>query len=154
VIGDGLSAPAIERNAVPVMAALRRLAPAGWRIGPAVIATQARVALGDEIGGLLGARLVAVLIGERPGLSSPDSLGIYLTWEPRPGRSDAQRNCISNIRPEGLGHEAAARRLWWLCEAARSLGLTGIRLKDRSDEPVLAAPRQELPGDKDDKPGD
>src|SRR5690606_24670900 len=108
VIGDGLSAPAIERNALPMVAALKKSAPADWRIGPVVIATQARVALADEIGALLAARLVAILIGERPGLSAPDSLGIYLTWEPRPGRSDAQRNCISNIRPEGLGYEAAA----------------------------------------------
>ena len=80
---------------------------------------------------LLGAALVAMLIGERPGLSSPDSLGIYLTWQPRPGRSDAERNCISNIRPEGLGYDAAARRLWWLCGQARQLRLTGVQLKDR-----------------------
>ncbi len=137
VIGDGLSAPAIARNALPMVGALLRLAPADWRIGPAVIATQARVALGDELGALLEARLVAILIGERPGLSAPDSLGIYLTWEPRPGRSDAQRNCISNIRPEGLGYEAAARRLWWLCRAASELQATGVTLKDRSDEPLL-----------------
>lgn len=140
VIGDGLSAPAIGRNAVPMVAALLRAAPPDWRIGPAVIATQARVALADEIGGLLGARLVAILIGERPGLSSPDSLGIYLTWDPRPGRSDAERNCISNIRPEGLGYEVAARRLWWLCRAATALGATGVALKDRSDESLLQPP--------------
>ncbi len=140
VVGDGLSAPAIERNALPMVAALHRSIPADWRIGPVVIATQARVALGDEIGELLEAGLVAILIGERPGLSAPDSLGIYLTWEPRPGRRDAQRNCISNIRPEGLGYEAAARRLWWLCRAARDLRATGVALKDRSDEPLLAAP--------------
>ena len=103
VIADGLSVPAIERNALPMLDAIRRIAAAGWRTGRAVVATQARVALGDEIGGLLGAALVAILIGERPGLSSPDSLGIYLTWQPRPGRHDAERNCISNIRPEGLG---------------------------------------------------
>jgi len=137
VIGDGLSAPAIERNVVPMLAALQATAPADWRIGPLVIATQARVAIGDEIGDLLGALLVAVLIGERPGLSSPDSLGIYLTWQPRVGRSDAERNCISNIRPEGLGYEAAARRFWWLCTQARQLQLTGVQLKDRSDEPAL-----------------
>lgn len=138
VVADGLSAPAIERNALPMLGAIRARAPAGWRIGPVVIATQARVALGDEIGELLGAALVAVLIGERPGLSSPDSLGIYLTWQPRRGRSDAQRNCISNIRPEGLSYDAAAHRLWWLCSTAKRLQLTGVGLKDRSDEPALA----------------
>ncbi len=145
VIGDGLSAPAIGRNALPMVAALQRSAPADWRIGPVVIARQARVALADEIGALLGAEMVAILIGERPGLSAPDSLGIYLTWEPRPGRSDAQRNCISNIRREGLGYEAAARRLWWLCRAAADLRATGVALKDRSDEPLLAAPDQRPP---------
>jgi ethanolamine ammonia-lyase small subunit len=137
VLADGLSAPAIERNALPMLAALQAQAPAAWHVGPVVIATQARVALGDEIGELLNARLVAMLIGERPGLSSPDSLGIYLTWRPQVGRSDAERNCISNIRPEGLGYDAAARRFWWLCGQARQLQLTGVQLKDRSDGPVL-----------------
>jgi ethanolamine ammonia-lyase small subunit len=134
VVADGLSVPAVERNGLPMLEAIRRIAPDGWRIGPVVVATQARVALGDEIGGLLGAALVAILIGERPGLSSPDSLGVYLTWQPRPGRHDGERNCISNIRPEGLGYDAAARRLWWLCAQARQLRLTGVRLKDRSGE--------------------
>jgi ethanolamine ammonia-lyase small subunit len=140
VLADGLSAPAIERNALPMLAALLAQAPAHCRIGPVVIATQARVALGDEIGSLLDARLVAVLIGERPGLSSPDSLGIYLTWHPRVGRTDAERNCISNIRPEGLGYDAAARRFWWLADQARQLQLTGVRLKDRSDDEILSGP--------------
>lgn len=138
VVADGLSSPAIERNAMPMVAALRRQAPGHWRIGPVVVATQARVALGDEIGQLLGARLVAILIGERPGLSSPDSLGIYLTWQPRVGRTDAERNCISNIRPEGLGYDAAAYRCWWLCQQALQLGLTGVKLKDGSDQQALA----------------
>jgi len=102
-----------------------------------MVATQARVALGDEVGALLDARLVAMLIGERPGLSSPDSLGIYLTWAPQPGRHDGQRNCISNVRPEGQSHEAAAARLWWLCQEARRLELTGVHLKDRSDAVAL-----------------
>jgi ethanolamine ammonia-lyase small subunit len=141
VIADGLSAPAIERNALPMLAALRRQAPADWRIGPVVIATQARVALGDEIGEALGARLIAMLIGERPGLSSPDSLGIYLTWQPRCGRSDAERNCISNIRPEGLAYDAAAHRFWWLSREARRLELTGVQLKDRSEQ-ALAGPSE------------
>lgn len=145
VVADGLSAPAIERNAIPLVAALRALVPADWRIGPVVLATQARVALGDEIGELLNARMVAMLIGERPGLSSPDSLGVYLTWEPRVGRSDAERNCISNIRPEGLGYDAAARRFWWLCREARRLALTGVRLKDRSDQRLLVDPADPRP---------
>ncbi|MBB6560642.1 ethanolamine ammonia-lyase small subunit [Acidovorax soli] len=139
VVADGLSALAIERNAVPLVQAIVQGAPQGWHMGPVVIATQARVALGDEVGALLGARMVAVLIGERPGLSSPDSLGIYLTWQPQVGRSDAERNCISNVRAEGLAPAAAAARLWWLCVEARRLGLTGIGLKDRSDAVTLEA---------------
>ncbi|MFO6420897.1 ethanolamine ammonia-lyase subunit EutC [Hylemonella sp. W303a] len=139
VVGDGLSSLAVERQAVPLIEAIRQLAPSDWTLGPVVIATQARVALGDEVGALLQARMVAVLIGERPGLSSPDSLGIYLTWAPRPGRNDAQRNCISNVRPEGLPAAAAAARLWWLCREARKLQLTGVDLKDRSDALTLDA---------------
>ena len=140
VVADGLSAPAIERNALPMLDAIRRQALPGWRIGPLVVATQARVALGDEIGELLNASLVAMLIGERPGLSSPDSLGIYLTWQPRRGRRDAERNCISNIRPEGLAYDAAAARLWWLCGEARQLRLTGVQLKDHSAQARLVSP--------------
>jgi ethanolamine ammonia-lyase small subunit len=134
VLGDGLSSLALTRQAPPLVHALRAQQPAGWTLGPLVIATQARVALGDAIGAALNARMVAVLIGERPGLSSPDSLGAYLTWAPRPGRSDAERNCVSNIRPQGLPPEAAARKLWWLCRAARQMETTGVRLKD--DGPV------------------
>lgn len=133
VVADGLSSLAVARHAPPLIDAIRQQAPAPWTLGPVVIAQQARVALGDEVGALLGARLVAVLIGERPGLSSPDSLGIYLTWHPQVGRHDAERNCISNVRPEGLAPPAAAARLWWLCQEARRLQLTGIQLKDRSD---------------------
>lgn len=149
VVADGLSSLAIERHAVPLAQAIVQTAPPGWRIGPVVVATQARVALGDEVGALLGARMVAVLIGERPGLSSPDSLGIYLTWHPQVGCCDAQRNCISNVRPEGLAPAAAAARLWWLCTEARRLALTGIGLKDRSDALTLnagPAPGGALPG--------
>jgi ethanolamine ammonia-lyase small subunit len=97
-----------------------------------VVATQARVAIGDAIGELMNANMVAVLIGERPGLSSPASLGVYLTCQPRVGRTDAQRNCISNVRPEGLGYDAAAFKLAHLAEAARVRQLTGIALKDES----------------------
>jgi ethanolamine ammonia-lyase small subunit len=133
VVGDGLSSLAVSRHAVPLIEQLRAQAPAAWRFGPVVVAEQARVALGDPIGELLQARLVVVLIGERPGLSSPDSLGIYLTWAPRSGRHDAERNCISNVRPEGLGYAQAARKLLWLCGEALRLQLTGVQLKDRSD---------------------
>jgi ethanolamine ammonia-lyase small subunit len=133
VVADGLSSQAAQRQALPLVQAVREQAPLGWQMGSVVVATQARVALGDEIGALWRARMVAVLIGERPGLSSPDSLGIYLTWQPQPGCHDAQRNCISNVRPEGLAHAEAARRLWWLCQEANRLQLTGVQLKDRSD---------------------
>lgn len=140
VVADGLSSLAVARQAPPLIEAIRQQAPAGWHLGPVVVARQARVALGDAVGALLGARLVAVLIGERPGLSSPDSLGIYLTWHPQVGRSDAERNCISNVRPEGLPSATAAARLWWLCRAARELGQTGVRLKDRSDGLFISNP--------------
>lgn len=132
VVADGLSALAVARHAPAVLAELRpRLA--GWRFAPVVIVTQARVAIGDDVGEALGADAVAVLIGERPGLSSPDSLGIYLTWTPRRGMHDAQRNCISNIRPEGLPCALAAFKLAWLLDGARRLGATGVALKDDSD---------------------
>ncbi|HEY0879740.1 MAG TPA: ethanolamine ammonia-lyase subunit EutC [Zeimonas sp.] len=134
VVGDGLSAPAVHRHAVALLLALRmRFEVLGLRIGPVVLAHQARVALGDEIGERLRAGLVVVLVGERPGLSSPDSLGAYLTWRPRVGRTDAERNCVSNIRPEGLAPAEAARRIAWLVDAARRLEATGVRLKDGSD---------------------
>lgn len=132
VVADGLSAFAAARHAVPFLTTLRPKLD-GWRIGPVVVARQARVALGDGIGELLWARIVVMLIGERPGLSSPDSLGIYLTYEPRTGRSDAERNCISNVRPEGLAYEAAAFKLHYLLNEARRLKLTGVGLKDESD---------------------
>jgi ethanolamine ammonia-lyase small subunit len=131
-IVDGLSALAVQRHAAPLVRALIALAPQRWAGAPAVVALQGRVALGDGIGERLGAQLVVVLIGERPGLSSPDSLGAYLTYAPRMGRTDAERNCVSNIRPEGLGYEAAARRIDWLAAAALARGLTGVGLKDES----------------------
>lgn len=148
VVADGLSAPAVARHAVPLLGAMRPwLAASGWRTPPVTIASQARVALGDEIGARLGARAVLVLIGERPGLSAPDSLGAYLTLAPRPGRTDAERNCLSNIRPEGLSYDLAAFRLAWLIEAAFSRGLSGIALKDESDRLVIegAVPKPALP---------
>ena len=139
VIGDGLSSLAVARHALPLLSALRPQLPASVRLAPLVIATQARVALADEIGEALGTRLVAMLIGERPGLSSPDSLGIYITHAPRRGRSDAERNCISNVRPEGLPCEAAAFKLAWFVREALRRGLTGVALKDESASAVLAS---------------
>ena len=135
VVADGLSALAIERHAAPFLAALLGELQADappWRLTPAVLVEQGRVAIGDDIGALLCAPLVLVLIGERPGLSSPDSLGLYLTWAPRRGRSDAERNCISNVRPEGQDYPQAARRAAYLLRAARQRQLTGVMLKDES----------------------
>lgn len=132
VVADGLSALAVERHAVPLISALVALAPQRWAGAGSVVALQGRVALGDGIGSAMGVRLVVVLIGERPGLSSPDSLGVYLTWAPRVGRVDAERNCVSNIRPEGLGYEVAARRVDWLVAAGLARGVTGVGLKDES----------------------
>jgi len=128
VVADGLSALAVERHAPPL---LRKLLPLleAWRIAPVCIVEQGRVAIADEVGCALSADLSVVLIGERPGLSSPDSLGAYITWQPRPGRTDAERNCISNIRAEGLGyHQAAAQVASCLMEARRRR-LTGVELK-------------------------
>jgi ethanolamine ammonia-lyase small subunit len=140
VIGDGLSSLAVARHAAPLLAALKPHLPPELRLAPIVIATQARVALADEVGELFDARLSVMLIGERPGLSSPDSLGIYVTHTPRRGRHDAERNCISNVRPEGLRYEAAAFKLAWLLREALKRGLTGVALKDESDLAVLSAP--------------
>lgn len=137
VVADGLSSLAVERQARPLLQALRPLLPADLRVAPVVIATQARVALADEVGEIFGARLAVILIGERPGLSSPDSLGIYLTHAPRRGRHDAERNCISNVRPEGLAPAFAAAKLAWLVREALRRGLTGVDLKDES---ALAPP--------------
>jgi ethanolamine ammonia-lyase small subunit len=128
VIADGLSALAVHRHAVPLIDTLLRALD--WRIAPVAIVEQGRVAIGDEIGETLGARMTVVLIGERPGLSSPDSLGAYLTWQPRPGRTDAERNCISNIRSEGLSYQIAAHKLLFLMNESRRLKLSGVRLKE------------------------
>lgn len=149
VVADGLSSLAAQRHAVPLLAALRPLLPAAdWAIGPVAVVEQGRVAVGDGIGELLQARLVVVLIGERPGLSSPDSLGLYLTWAPRTGCTDAQRNCISNVRPEGLPPPEAAARLAWLLNQARQRGLSGVGLKDEREAVAIAAPEAAgRPGD-------
>lgn len=129
---DGLSAVAVQRHGAALLRALCSLNPTLWKTASIVIALQGRVALGDEIGERLGAKLAIVLIGERPGLSSPDSLGAYLTSQPKVGRSDAERNCVSNIRPEGLGYAEAARTIDWLAAAALARGITGVALKDES----------------------
>lgn len=143
VIADGLSARAIEVNALPLLAALLpMLAAQRWMLAPVSIVRQGRVAIGDEIGELLGARALVLLIGERPGLSAPDSMGLYLTWAPRVGLTDARRNCISNVRPAGLGWRAAAETLCHLLAEARRRRLSGVELKD---ERVAPAPRQLAP---------
>lgn len=142
VIGDGLSATAIHENAVPFLQVLLPALPAGWRLAPVTVVTQARVAVGDEIGAALGAGMVVVLIGERPGLSSPDSLGLYLTHAPRPGLTDEARNCISNIRAAGLSHAEAAHKLIFLMTQARQRGLSGVALKDEAEALAGVTPRR------------
>lgn len=134
VIADGLSSTAVQRHTNPLLDKLiPALREAGFSIAPIVLVTQGRVAIGDSIAQALGARLSLVLIGERPGLSSPDSLGIYLTYAPRPGRSDAERNCISNIRPpEGLSYAQAVDTCLYLCRNAMQRKLSGVALKDDS----------------------
>jgi ethanolamine ammonia-lyase small subunit len=127
-IVDGLSATAVHHHAAPVITALTPLLE-NWRIAPICIVEEGRVAIGDEIGERFGAKLAIVLIGERPGLSSPDSLGAYLTWSPKAGRTDAERNCVSNIRTEGLEPALAARRIAVIMHAARDQRLTGVPLK-------------------------
>jgi ethanolamine ammonia-lyase small subunit len=129
VIADGLSASAVQSHAVPMLRAVTALL-SGWNLGPVVLAEQARVALGDEIGALMGAAMVVVLIGERPGLTVPNSLGAYLTYGPQIGRRDSERNCISNIHDDGLRYPAAAEKLEWLMSQARTLRLTGVALKE------------------------
>ena len=132
ILADGLSASAAHLQGPPLVAALLPLLEQ-WTLAPLVIAPFARVALQDEIGHALGARAALILLGERPGLGSPDSLGAYLVHDPRPGNSDANRNCVSNIRPAGLPPAAAAHRISWLLLEARRLGFSGVDLKDSSD---------------------
>ena len=139
VIGDGLSAPAVHAQAAPLVHALAERLP-GLRGLPVILASGARVALGDPIGAALGAGMVLMLIGERPGLTVADSLGAYLTLAPRPGLRDSARNCVSNIHGRGgLSHEAAADRLAWLVHEAWRIGATGVALKDESGQPAIPA---------------
>jgi ethanolamine ammonia-lyase small subunit len=131
IVADGLSALAVERHAAPLMEEMLPRLP-NWNLAPLCVVEQGRVAIGDEIGAALGAEIAVMLIGERPGLSSPDSLGAYITWQPRPGRTDAERNCISNIRAEGLSYAQAGAQLQVILEAARRLRLTGVALKNEA----------------------
>src|SRR5262245_8506617 len=138
VVADGLSARAVQMHAQPVLTRIVAMLRAeGWRIAPLVIVRHGRVAVGDAVAAAVGADCVAVLIGERPGLSAPDSMGAYLTWQPRPDTTDADRNCISNIRPEGIGYDDAAFKLAHLLRAMRTRRVSGVQLKDDSDRLLL-----------------
>lgn len=138
VIADGLSALAVHRHALPLLARFKEQATAdGWSVAPVTLVEQGRVAVADEIGELLGARMTVMLIGERPGLSSPDSLGVYFTYGPRVGLTDAYRNCISNVRLEGLSYGMAAHRLLYLMREACRRQLSGVRLKDEAQVHAL-----------------
>ncbi|KQO42073.1 ethanolamine ammonia-lyase subunit EutC [Aeromicrobium sp. Leaf245] len=140
VLADGLSPRALTDHAIGVLTTLVDALGGLYRIAPPVIATQSRVALGDHVGEALGVQSLLVVIGERPGLSVADSLGIYLTHDPRPGRSDAERNCISNIHPpEGLGYDAAGRIAVALVQGSRQLGRSGVALKDSSAAQAVEA---------------
>jgi ethanolamine ammonia-lyase small subunit len=152
VIADGLSALAVHNSAVALVAAalacLRADSAQSWTVAPVTVVEQGRVAVGDEVGQALRAKAVVVLIGERPGLSSPDSLGVYLSWAPKIGLTDASRNCISNVRPAGLSVDAAAAKLHQLLIASRLRQLSGVGLKDEGDardtQLSFAAPESNL----------
>jgi ethanolamine ammonia-lyase small subunit len=138
VVTGGLSARAVQTHAAPVLAGvLPELRAQGLRIAPLVVVRQGRVAIGDAVANALGADCVVVLLGERPGLSAPDSMGAYLTWQPGPDTTDADRNCISNIRPEGIGTADAAFKVAHLLRGMRTRRLSGVRLKDDSDPLLL-----------------
>jgi ethanolamine ammonia-lyase small subunit len=132
IVADGLSALAVERHVPPLFKALLHYLQ-GWQLAPVCVVEQGRVAIGDEIGEALGALISVVLIGERPGLSSPDSLGAYITWAPRAGRTDAERNCISNIRAEGLSYRQAAEQLNFYLTESRRRKLSGVHLKEKAN---------------------
>ena len=138
VVADGLSALAVHRHTLPFLTRLEELMSTdGWSLAPVVLVEQGRVAIGDEIGQLLGAKMVVMLIGERPGLSSPDSLGVYFTYNPKVGLTDAYRNCISNVRLEGLSYGMAAHRLLYLMREACRRQLSGVNLKDEAQVQTL-----------------
>ena len=141
VVGDGLSSKAVAANFEPMMTALLPfIKDKSWKLGPVLLAHQARVALADDAGEILGAKVVLMLIGERPGLSSPDSLGAYITYKPRTGLKDADRNCISNIRVRGLAYQDAAFKMTWLIDQAFKRQMTGVGLKDESNAQIEARP--------------
>ena len=145
VIADGLSACAVNQHAVAFVDALLKemsFAQCGWSLAPICLAQQSRVALGDDIARALQARMVLMVIGERPGLSSPDSVGLYFTWQPQPGCDDAKRNCISNVRPKGLSIQNAAKRCQYLMQESYNKQLSGVALKDRSDDALLTGSAQ------------
>jgi ethanolamine ammonia-lyase small subunit len=138
VVADGLSALAVHRHTLPFLNRLEeQMSTDGWSMAPIVLVEQGRVAVGDEIGQLLGAKMLVMLIGERPGLSSPDSLGLYFTYNPKIGLTDAYRNCISNVRLEGLSYGMAAHRLLYLMREACRRQLSGVNLKDEAQVQTL-----------------
>ncbi len=136
VVADGLSSVAIQNHAVPVITRLVSLLSKDeeqqWKLAPITVVKQGRVAVGDDVGQCFNAKAVLVLIGERPGLTSPDSMGMYLTWGAKRGSKDSDRNCISNVRPQGLNYDDACQRAFYLLKEARRLQLSGVNLKDRS----------------------
>jgi ethanolamine ammonia-lyase small subunit len=138
VVADGLSAHAVQTHGRPVLAGvIKLLSSKAWQIAPLVIVRHGRVGIGDAVANVLGATCAAVLIGERPGLSAADSMGAYLTWQPHAHTTDADRNCISNIRPEGIGYADAARKIAHILLAMHNRGYSGVRLKDDSDRLLI-----------------
>lgn len=147
VVADGLSSLAVQRHSLTMLERIDELARAeGWSLAPVVLVEQGRVAIADEVGQLLKARMVVILIGERPGLSSPDSLGLYFTFAPRIGLNDAARNCISNVRLEGMSYPMAAHKLLYLMREAWKRQLSGVNLKDDAQVPVLEGGEGARPG--------